>query len=81
MDFNRYLSKFGPHEFQPFSAREVFEKQVKGSENFSIDAGSSQWILGRPGKNNPNDPEHRSNFRGEKRIWMLGLDGWWKLES
>jgi len=33
MEFDRYLSKFGPYEFQPFSAKEVFEKQVKGKEN------------------------------------------------
>ena len=33
MEFDRYLSGFGPYEFQPFSAREVFEKQVKGKEN------------------------------------------------
>ena len=33
MEFDRYLSKFGPYEFQPFSARDVFEKQVKGKEN------------------------------------------------
>ena len=33
MEFDRYLSKFGPYEFQPFSARNVFEKQVKGKEN------------------------------------------------
>ena len=33
MEFDRYLSKFGPYEFQPFSARDVFEKHVKGKEN------------------------------------------------
>ncbi len=33
MEFDRYLSKFGPYEFQPFSSRDVFEKQVKGKEN------------------------------------------------
>ncbi|MBW2111397.1 MAG: hypothetical protein JRH00_08160 [Deltaproteobacteria bacterium] len=33
MEFDRYLSRFGPYEFQPFSARDVFEKQVKGKEN------------------------------------------------
>ena len=33
MEFDRYLSKFGPYEFQPFSSRELFEKQVKGKEN------------------------------------------------
>jgi len=33
MEFDRYLSKLGPYEFQPFSARDVFEKQVKGKEN------------------------------------------------
>ncbi len=33
MEFDRYLSKFGPYEFQPFCARDVFEKQVKGKEN------------------------------------------------
>ncbi|MBC8178501.1 MAG: hypothetical protein H8E19_13935 [Deltaproteobacteria bacterium] len=33
MEFDRYLSKFGPYEFQPFSSRAVFEKQVKGKEN------------------------------------------------
>jgi len=33
MEFDRYLSKFGPYEFQPFSARDVFEKQVKDKEN------------------------------------------------
>lgn len=33
MEFDRYLSRFGPYEFQPFSARDVFEKHVKGKEN------------------------------------------------
>ena len=33
MEFDRYLSKFGPYEFQPFSARDVFEKHVKGKKN------------------------------------------------
>ncbi len=33
MEFDRYFSKIGPYEFQPFSARDVFEKQVKGKEN------------------------------------------------
>jgi len=33
MEFDRYLSRFGPYEFQPFSSRDVFEKQVKGKEN------------------------------------------------
>jgi len=33
MEFDRYLSKFGPYEFQPFSARDVFEKQIKGKDN------------------------------------------------
>ncbi len=33
MEFDRYLSRFGPYELQPFSARDVFEKQVKGKEN------------------------------------------------
>lgn len=33
MEFDRYLSQFGPYEFQPFSGREVFEKQVKGQDN------------------------------------------------
>jgi hypothetical protein len=32
MEFDRYLSRFGPYEFQPFSARDVFEKQAKGKE-------------------------------------------------
>jgi len=30
MAFGQYLSKFGPYEFQPFSSRDVFDKQVKG---------------------------------------------------
>ena len=30
MQFDRYLAKFGPYEFQPFSEREAFEKHVKG---------------------------------------------------
>ena len=29
MEFDRYLSRFGPYEFQPFSDREAFEKHVK----------------------------------------------------
>ena len=33
MEFDRYLSKFGPYEFQPFSARDVFEKQAKDKGN------------------------------------------------
>ncbi len=33
MEFDRYLSKLGPYEFQPFSARDVFEKQIKGKDN------------------------------------------------
>ena len=33
MEFDRYLAKFGPYEFQPFSGRETFEKHVKGKEN------------------------------------------------
>ena len=33
LEFDRYLSKLGPYEFQPFSSRDVFEKQVKDKEN------------------------------------------------
>lgn len=33
MEFDRYLSQFGPYEFQPFSARDVFETQVKGKKD------------------------------------------------
>jgi hypothetical protein len=33
MEFDRYFSKVGPYEFQPFSARDVFEKQVKDKQN------------------------------------------------
>jgi hypothetical protein len=33
MEFDQYLSRFGPYEFQPFSARDVFEKQVKDKDN------------------------------------------------
>jgi hypothetical protein len=29
MEFDRYLSKLGPYEFQPFSEREAFEQYVK----------------------------------------------------
>jgi len=29
MEFDRYLTKYGSYEFQPFSDRETFEKQVK----------------------------------------------------
>ena len=29
MEFDRYLSKLGPYEFQPFSERETFEQYVK----------------------------------------------------
>ena len=29
MEFDRYLSRYGPYEFQPFFARDDFEKQVK----------------------------------------------------
>ena len=32
MKFDRYLSKFGPYELQPFSDREAFEKHVKNKE-------------------------------------------------
>jgi hypothetical protein len=32
MEFDRYLSKFGPYEFQPFSGREAFETHVKGKD-------------------------------------------------
>ena len=32
MEFDRYLSRFGPYELQPFSDREAFEKHVKGKE-------------------------------------------------
>ncbi len=33
MEFDQYLSKFGPYEFQPFKGREAFEKHVKGRKN------------------------------------------------
>ena len=33
MEFDRYLSKLGPYEFQPFNTRDTFEKQVKGKDN------------------------------------------------
>jgi len=33
MAFDRYLAKFGPYEFQPFSNRDIFEKQIKGKAN------------------------------------------------
>ena len=32
MEFDRYLSRFGPYELQPFSDREAFEKHVKDKE-------------------------------------------------
>jgi len=32
MEFDRYLSRYGPYEFQPFVARDDFEKHVKGKE-------------------------------------------------
>ena len=32
MEFDRYLSKYGPYEFQPFSDRETFEKQIKDNK-------------------------------------------------
>jgi len=32
MELDRYLSRFGPYEFQPFSQREDFEKHVKDKE-------------------------------------------------
>lgn len=32
MEFDRYLSKYGPYEFQPFLTRDDFEKQVKEKE-------------------------------------------------
>ena len=32
MEFDRYLSRFGPYEFQPFSDRESFEEQVRDKE-------------------------------------------------
>ena len=33
MEFDRYLSEFGPYQFQPFSDRETFEQQIKGKNN------------------------------------------------
>jgi hypothetical protein len=33
MEFDRYLSKIGPYEFQPFSSRATFERHIKGREN------------------------------------------------
>ena len=32
MEFDRYLSRFGHYEFQPFSDREAFEKHIKGKK-------------------------------------------------
>jgi hypothetical protein len=32
MEFDRYLSRFGPYEFQPFLARDEFEKHAKEKE-------------------------------------------------
>jgi hypothetical protein len=36
MEFDRYLIKYGPYEFQPFSDRETFEKQIKDKEHCLI---------------------------------------------
>lgn len=33
MEFDKYLAKFGPYEFQPFKGREAFEKHVKGRKD------------------------------------------------
>jgi hypothetical protein len=33
MEFDNYLSRLGPYEFQPFSERETFESEVKNKEN------------------------------------------------
>ena len=33
MEFDRYLSQFGPYQFQPFSERETFEQEIKGKQN------------------------------------------------
>ena len=32
MEFDRYLSRYGPYEFQPFKDRETFEQQIKDKE-------------------------------------------------
>lgn len=32
MEFDRYLSRYGPYEFQPFRYRETFEEQIKDKE-------------------------------------------------
>lgn len=33
MEFDTYLSRFGPYEFQPFSEKKTFEQHIRGKKN------------------------------------------------
>jgi len=36
MEFDRYLSRFGPYELQPFSDRDSFEKHIRNKEQYVL---------------------------------------------
>ena len=45
MEFDKYLSRFGAYEFQPFSNREAFEQHIKGKEKCLVLLSSWHYRL------------------------------------
>lgn len=73
IEFDRYLSKFGPYEFQPFSSREDFEKHVKDKDNCLLLLSS--WHYRQIHKEYSLTPVlsgHRKNQKYQKRILVSG---------
>lgn len=73
IEFDRYLSRFGPYEFQPFSNRDDFERHIKDKKNclFLL----SSWHYRQIHKAYSLTPVlsgHRKNKKYQKRILVAG---------
>ena len=64
MEFDRYLSRFGPYEFQPFSDRESFEEHVRDKEQCVLLLSS--WHYARIYKDNALSAALAGTRKGEK---------------
>ncbi|MBN1550453.1 hypothetical protein JW979_03240 [bacterium] len=64
MEFDRYLTKFGPYELQPFSDRESFEAHIKGKDQYVLLLSS--WHYSKIYKDNALIAELAGTRKGEK---------------
>lgn len=81
MEFDKYISKTGSYEFQPFSDRQTFEKHIKGKEKCLIFLSS--WHFNKIYKNYSLKPlltGIRNGKNTQKRILVAGSK-YSKIES